>query len=163
MDDFIFRYTFRFKDQFLRCLPKIRKGKDLDYLIISRSYRSLYMVRGTWQSTKVVRYCRAPIERELTMDQQTVLTFLKDNKAYFRQEFGVQRIGLFGSFAANRETSKSDIDLFIEVPKEQKNWDAFLLMKEYLKHGLNREIDLVFLDPMNPLVKIQAMQEVIYA
>jgi len=97
------------------------------------------------------------------VDQQTILTFLRENKAYLRQEFGVQRIGLFGSFACNRETDESDIDLFIEVPREQKSWDAFLLMKEYLKHGLNRKIDLVFLDSMNPLIKIQALQEVIYA
>jgi len=45
-----------------------------------------------------------------------ILKKLTDNKQLL-SEFGVEQIGLFGSFLRNEATAESDIDLLVEIKK----------------------------------------------
>ncbi len=49
---------------------------------------------------------------------ESILGFLRTNKAYIQEHFGIEKIGLFGSYARNEQTAKSDIDILI--PKKSK-------------------------------------------
>ena len=51
-------------------------------------------------------------------------------------------IGLFGSYARNEETEKSDIDLVFELKEKYSLFDLMDL-KETLKNKLDKEVDLV--------------------
>ena len=44
----------------------------------------------------------------LTRDD--ILQFLRDNKERFAEQYGVTKIGLFGSFARDEATEESDVD-----------------------------------------------------
>ena len=49
------------------------------------------------------------------MTKQEVLNYLSSHKEKFQKEFGINKIGLFGSFARDQATLSSDIDLVIEM------------------------------------------------
>jgi predicted nucleotidyltransferase len=48
------------------------------------------------------------------LSQTEILLFVQNNKTYLHQQFGVNTIGLFGSFAIGKATEKSDIDFLVE-------------------------------------------------
>ena len=56
---------------------------------------------------------------------------------------GVQRIGVFGSFAKGEATAKSDVDVYLEFAKGQKTYDNFFAIYELLQGLFGRPIDLV--------------------
>jgi len=48
------------------------------------------------------------------------------------KKFGINRIGLFGSYARNQQTEKSDIDIYIEFEIGKKSYDNFIGLCFYL-------------------------------
>lgn len=46
---------------------------------------------------------------------QTILSVLRQNKAYLRERFGVESLVLFGSYATNRQRETSDVDLLYQL------------------------------------------------
>ncbi len=49
------------------------------------------------------------------MTQDEILKSLSDVKPYLQEKYGVQKIGLFGSYARNEATAQSDIDIYVEL------------------------------------------------
>ena len=75
--------------------------------------------------------------------KEDVLEFLKANREYLRRQFCIEKIGLFGSFARNEQTSRSDIDLIIEL--NAPNTDVYLLKKKihnFFVSRFDRGVDL---------------------
>lgn len=56
-------------------------------------------------------------------------------------EFGVKRIGLFGSFSCGKEKQASDVDLLIEF--EKPIGFKFMTLAEYLEKRLGRKVDIL--------------------
>lgn len=50
------------------------------------------------------------------MQKQDILNYLRSNKEYYHNHFGVQVIGLFGSFARDEANQSSDIDILYSHP-----------------------------------------------
>ena len=69
------------------------------------------------------------------MTKIEILNYLTAHKTEFKEQFGVIRIGLFGSFARDEQNEDSDIDLAIEVEKDKKSLKNFLGLKENLRHN----------------------------
>jgi len=59
------------------------------------------------------------------------------------QQFGVRRIGLFGSFSTNNQNRKSDIDILVEFKKGKKTFDNYMELKFFLEKSFGRSVDLV--------------------
>ena len=75
------------------------------------------------------------------LTKEHILKTLRDNKSFFEKELGVQRIGLFGSYASGKTTEESDIDIFVELtPPLAHNY--FSLWIE-LEKRLNVKVDLI--------------------
>ncbi len=53
----------------------------------------------------------------VAINQEFILETLRANCERLRNEFGIERIGLYGSFARNEQTEKSDIDLVYDLEK----------------------------------------------
>ncbi len=49
------------------------------------------------------------------MSRDEILAILKSQKSYLEEKYGVQKIGLFGSYARDEATSESDIDIYVEL------------------------------------------------
>lgn len=70
-----------------------------------------------------------------------MIALLRQHYAYLAAEYGVKRIGLFGSYARGEPTEASDIDLIVEF--ERPIGFRFVELAEYLEKVLGREVDWV--------------------
>ena len=59
------------------------------------------------------------------------------------QAFGVQEIGLFGSYVKNNANENSDIDLLIDLRKGQKSLFNVIRLGDYLETILEKKVDIV--------------------
>lgn len=78
-----------------------------------------------------------------------------------KNRFGVEKIGLFGSYARGEETKNSDIDFVVELSKP----DLFLLVavKNFLQEIFDAEVDIVRnRERMNNLLKKRIQNDAIY-
>jgi hypothetical protein len=57
--------------------------------------------------------------------KENIISTLKSHKSELLG-FGVQNIGLFGSYARNEQSDKSDIDLLIDFQPEKENFDNYM-------------------------------------
>jgi len=49
------------------------------------------------------------------MTKEEILTTLRKEKPYLEEKYGVEKIGLFGSYSRDEATSQSDIDIYVEL------------------------------------------------
>jgi predicted nucleotidyltransferase len=87
-----------------------------------------------------------------------VLAQFRDRRA---KEFGITRIGIFGSLARGEATDASDVDVVVELERP----DLLLLVgiKQELEELLQRPVDVVrYRERMNPLLKKRIDREAVY-
>lgn len=94
------------------------------------------------------------------MTKQEVLAYLISHKEKFHQDFGVVKIGLFGSFARGQATSSSDIDLIIEMnPKSLERRIAF---KREIESDLNCSLDVGYMSTLRSFIAKEVAKDIIY-
>ncbi|MCG6142830.1 nucleotidyltransferase family protein [Leptospira mtsangambouensis] len=62
-------------------------------------------------------------------------------KPILNTNFGVLKIGIFGSFAKDKVNSDSDVDLLVEM--QNPDFDSFVGLKIFLENLFERNVDLV--------------------
>ena len=78
------------------------------------------------------------------------------------QNFGVKRLGLFGSFVRDQATDESDIDFLIELPKERKTMRNLSDLYDFLSSVTGRNIELVTPQSLSPYIGPKILKEVEY-
>ncbi len=66
---------------------------------------------------------------------------IEDQMPYLAAEYGVARIGLFGSYASQTAGDESDIDLIVEF--HQPFGFRFMELVDFLETLLGREVDVL--------------------
>jgi len=74
---------------------------------------------------------------EKRLSHTEIIDFLKSEKTFLSNEFGVVNIGLFGSFAKGEQTADSDIDILVELKEPRFDWLAGL--KIYLEQSFEKK------------------------
>jgi len=97
------------------------------------------------------------------MTTQNILDYLSSHKTEFRDNFGVIKIGLFGSYARGEQRDDSDIDLAVEISKEKKALSSFFGIKRMIEKDFGKKVDLGIETTLKPIVKEQVIKEIIYA
>ncbi len=72
---------------------------------------------------------------------QGIESKIKSIKPYLIDEFGIDQIGYFGSFARGDYRHNSDLDILVSFNKKI-GWKFFEL-KDYLESVVGRKVDLV--------------------
>jgi uncharacterized protein len=90
-----------------------------------------------------------------------ILTLLRQNGARLRS-LGVQRIGLFGSFARGEAGPASDIDLLVEFAPNEKTFDNFMAASFFLEELFGRHVELVTLESLSTHIGPYILKEVEY-
>lgn len=99
----------------------------------------------------------------ISVDQAYILETLRANRDRLRDEFGIERIGLYGSFARNEQTETSDIDLVYNLEKGRTlPWSEKNHLHTILHRQFNRKVDLVDSRFMNPFIEYKMEKDVIY-
>ena len=76
-----------------------------------------------------------------SLTKEIILRRLRESYPQLTDQFGVQRIGLFGSFARETAQESSDIDLIVELKRPIGL--KFIEMVEYLEGLLGRKVDVL--------------------
>lgn len=78
------------------------------------------------------------------------------------QNFGVKRLGVFGSFVREEQTPNSDVDLLVEFEPGKKTFKNFIRLCFYLEELFEREVELVTPESLSPYIGPHILQEVEY-
>ena len=95
------------------------------------------------------------------MRRHDILYTLARFRELKQDEFGIVRIGVFGSVAREEITDASDVDVVVELDRP----DLFALVgiKQELEELLHRPVDVVrFRQRMNAYLKRRIEQEAVY-
>jgi predicted nucleotidyltransferase len=93
--------------------------------------------------------------------KEIILKELQNRQQFLHEKFGVEKIGLFGSFIHNKNTPSSDIDILITF--KNPGFDAYMDCKFYLEKIFNCGIDLVIESDLKPELKPYILKEVEFA
>jgi len=93
---------------------------------------------------------------------EIILGVLENNKNKIGQ-YGVKRIGLFGSYCKNEQKKESDIDILVEFKKGEKTFDNYMDLKFFLEALFDCTVDLVVKEAIKIDLKSSIMRSVKYA
>ena len=94
------------------------------------------------------------------MTKSEILFFLKEKKAYLKEQFNIDSVGLFGSYARNEATAQSDIDLAIVT--KTKSFQNRYKLKAYLEKEFQKPVDVGYLDSLRTFIRKEIQEEIIY-
>jgi predicted nucleotidyltransferase len=94
------------------------------------------------------------------MRREQALKLLREHKQEFGKQYGVTRLGIFGSVARDEAIDSSDVDVVVEMPPDMF---ARVSLKENLETILRVKVDLVRYWPrMNHYLKRRIDREAYY-
>jgi len=92
--------------------------------------------------------------------KKIILNYLNQHKSEYKEKFGIEKIGLFGSYARDEATDKSDIDIVIEM--NPKSLQKRLMLKKELEQALKSSIDIGYFSSLRNFVANEIKKEIIY-
>jgi predicted nucleotidyltransferase len=112
-----------------------------------------------WYNNDIV----CALKKELrTMGAEEIIAVLRDNKSDI-EKYGVDRIGLFGSYSKDQQTVNSDVDVLVRFKKERKTFDNYMDLKFYLEDLLGKKVDLIIVENIKMGLKDEILGSVKYA
>ena len=95
------------------------------------------------------------------MTKQDILEIIRQTRPELTSRFGVERLGLFGSYVRGQEQRRSDIDLLVSFQRDIDLFE-FLDLKEFLQERLHHKVDLVMDSALKPAIGKRIRAEVEY-
>lgn len=92
---------------------------------------------------------------------QQVQNVLSDKISLLREEFGVQKIGIFGSFVRNEQNNLSDVDILVEF-SQSPSFFKFIDLEKKLSDLVGLRVDLVTRNALKSAIKDAVLREVVY-
>jgi predicted nucleotidyltransferase len=91
-----------------------------------------------------------------------ILSALKSQREKLNS-FGIREIGLFGSYARNEQTEKSDIDLLVDFDPDKETFDNYMAVCELLEQLFrNTKVEIVTKNGLSPYIGPKILNEVQY-
>ena len=91
-----------------------------------------------------------------------ILSTIKTHKAELIK-FGIQNIGLFGSYARDEQSGKSDIDILIDFAPDKESFDNYMAVYDYFeKLFKNEKVEIVTRNGLSPHIGPKILKEVMY-
>jgi uncharacterized protein len=60
------------------------------------------------------------------LSKEEILRFLSQNFRLLKENYGVKRIGVFGSYSRKEQTADSDIDILVEFEPSAVTFDHYM-------------------------------------
>ncbi len=102
---------------------------------------------------------QSSIKRTKDMTPERILKLLEQKTKEIR-EYGVRRIGLFGSRVRGEGKPGSDIDVLVEF--DRPSFDQYMDLKFFLEDLFGRDVDLVLADTLKEQIRPKIIKEVRY-
>lgn len=96
-----------------------------------------------------------------TLTKDELLKLISARKDEFRLNFGVRRIGLFGSYARGEMVEGSDIDIVVEL--ERPDMFSLIGVKQTLEEAFGKRVDVIRLRAtMNRSLRRRIQRDAVY-
>lgn len=83
-------------------------------------------------------------------------------KPQLSEQYGVETIGVFGSYRRGEQTKKSDIDILVTFKEDaHPGFFKFLELEEFLAQKLGVKVDLVSKGALKPYIGKRILEEVV--
>jgi len=100
-------------------------------------------------------------EGSVILTRDMICTSLYMHKREMQKKYGVQKIGLCGSYSRDEQHEDSDIDIVVEL--ESKNtFRSFFGLKMYLETLFDKPVDLGIEHAIKPVVREQMLKTIHY-
>lgn len=103
-----------------------------------------------------------PMKSQSQLTGPEIIALLASRKSAMAAGYGLEEIGLFGSYAEGDAGPDSDIDLLVELKAGHKSFFNFLRLKFELESLLGREVDLVMRSALKPRLRDRILRQVRY-
>lgn len=90
-----------------------------------------------------------------------VWKLLRFHAPFLQKQYGLGRVGIFGSWIRQEETALSDIDILVEW--ENPTFRSYFDLKFFLKDIFGWKDDLVISEDLKPAFRDSILAEVVYA
>ena len=84
---------------------------------------------------------------------------LREQKPNLREKYGVEELGIFGSYLRGTQRKKSDLDLLVRFSGSVSLLE-FIRVENYLSELLGVKVDLVMKDSLKPRIGKKILDEV---
>ena len=96
--------------------------------------------------------------------KESILNYIKANKKILQEQYAVEKIALFGSFARNEQTSNSDIDLLVTLRENTPDiYGTKQRLRELFGMHFNCNIDIASEKYLKPYIREEILREAQYA
>jgi predicted nucleotidyltransferase len=95
------------------------------------------------------------------MTREEILSKLHSVAPLLLEEYGISHLALFGSYAKNKQTENSDIDILIGKMR-RKNGLTIARAQRFLSEYLDKPVDLGLYDSLRPFIKSKIQDEITY-
>ncbi|KXK55924.1 MAG: Nucleotidyltransferase domain protein [Chlorobi bacterium OLB5] len=75
------------------------------------------------------------------LNKENIIDFIRKNKAFLNDKYGVLTIGLMGSYARDEQTEDSDIDLLVEF--KEVDYSNLVKLATYLEENFKSKVDII--------------------
>jgi uncharacterized protein len=87
---------------------------------------------------------------------------LREQKPYLAEKYGVEIVGVFGSYVRQEQRSDSDLDILIELDRPPKiSLIGLVELEDYLSQILGIKVDLAIKTNLKKRIGRRILQEVI--
>ena|SRR3989344_931458 len=95
------------------------------------------------------------------LNKGQILDLIQDNKSKIH-DFGVEEIGIFGSYARGQEKESSDIDILAKFTKNKKTYKNFYEFSKFIEELLGKKIDILTPESLSPYLAPYIEKEIEY-
>ena len=121
-------------------------------------------VRGALQASVSVDGTGRPpagASRAKPMNRNEVLDVLRTHMPALEERFGVTRLALFGSFARDQATDRSDVDVLVQFDSPATS-RSYFGVQFYIEDLLGRPVDLVTDKALRPEIRPRVEREAVH-
>ena len=90
-----------------------------------------------------------------------ITSTIRNNRKELQQDYGLLKIGIFGSYARDEQDKNSDIDILVEI-KRPMGLIKLMGLERRLSGLLNTKVDLVTKKALKPYIGKRVLEEVRY-
>lgn len=76
------------------------------------------------------------------LNKEKIISLLSEHKPFLEKEMGVRKIGLFGSYAKDRQTAESDVDIYLDI-QDNDDYKKILSVLLFLEKQFEKRVDLI--------------------
>ena len=92
---------------------------------------------------------------------ENIMNKIKEAMPYLREEYGVENLGVFGSYVRGEQGGDSDVDILVEFERPISLL-GFMALERHLNELTGKRVDLVMKTALKPRIGERILEEVVY-